>query len=198
VLSYGTVTLSGSGGQVDSLTIDSVELLGSAVAYLTSLTITAALVASAINANISYPRYKASSSGAVITIKALPGSGTTPNALVVACSVSGGTLAATPANMAGGVAPINGLTFEEVAAGVLTKSGIWSGTVLATGIAGYWRMTGSTADDGTADAAPWTKPRMQGTCGSSAADYIMGSTSLTISLPHVLETWVETLAEDEA
>jgi len=195
VLSYGQVTLSGTGGQVDSVTVNSVELLNSPIVYLTSLTVTAALVASAINRNITNPKYIASSSGAVATIKALPGTGISPNTWVVACTVSGGTLAKTVVAMSGGVAPVNGLTFDEVIVGVLEKIGVWSGVNSATGTASYFRMTSSVADNDLVDAAPWTKPRMQGTCGQNNADYIMGSTSMTIALPHVMETWIETLSE---
>jgi len=196
VLSYGTITLSGSEGQVDSITVNGVSLLSAVVVYSTDLATTAALVAANINANWTVPKYMASSSGAVVTITALPGTGTGPNTWVVVCTVSGGTLGQVTANMANGVAAINGLTFGGVSAGALQKTGIWSGVVLATGIAGYWRQTGSRNDDGLADTSPWTKVRMQGTCGTSGADYNMSTTSLTSAATHTMDTWIETLSED--
>jgi len=197
VLSFGTVTLSGSGGQVDQISVNSVNLLAAAVVYNTDLTTTAALVAAAINANWTFPiKYMASSSGAVITIKALPGSGTGPNGYVVVTTVSGGTLAKVDVNFSGGVAPVNGLTFGGVSNGAIEKTGVWSGVVLATGIAGYFRQTGSRVDDGLADASPWNKIRMQGTCGTSGADYNMQTTSLVLGATHTMETWIETLQED--
>lgn len=198
VLSAGTVTLSGANGQVDSITVNGVQILPYVVVFSTSLTVTAALVAAAINKNWTFPvKYMASSLGAVITIKTLPGSGTGANGYVVVTTVSGGTLAKADINLSGGVNPINGITFGDVADGVLAKTGTWSGTVLASGTAGYFVQTGSRADDGIADTAPWNKIRLMGTCGTGLGnDYNMETTTLVLGAPHEMGTWLETLHED--
>lgn len=192
VQSYGTVTLSGSEGQVDSLSVDGVDILGDAVAWDTDLATTAAAVVAQINkyVPVAGPEYIATSSGAVITITALPGTGTTPNTYVVATVVSGGTLAAADVNFAHGVANINGLTYGEISGGVLTKTGTWSGAVILAGTAGYFRLLGSENDDGTLST---TKRRVQGNCGISGADYKMTSVVLALADPITIITFNLTL-----
>lgn len=64
----GTVTIAGSAGSVNTITVGGVEILGGAVSYASSLTVTAAAVAAKINANQSNPKYFATSSAAVVTI----------------------------------------------------------------------------------------------------------------------------------
>lgn len=195
VLASGTVTLSGSAGSVTALTVNSVSVMTNTVTYTTDLTTTAALLATEINSTISSPRYMASSSGAVVTIKAMPGTGTGPNTYVVSTTAGGG-LSAVDVNLSGGVASINGLTFGNSVLGVLQDTGTWSGVILASGTAGYFRITGSRADAGGADAAPWVQIRMQGTCGTtSGADYNMGNTSMVVGRTHTIDSWVETLSE---
>ena len=190
VLSTGTVTLTGSGGQVDTLTVNSIEVMGEVVVYSSDLTTTAALVAAAINKNLSNPNYTASSSGAVITISALPNTVTQPNTYVVACTQSGGTLGDSATDMAGGVAAVNGLPFADVVAGALTKSGVWSGVNGNTGTAGYFRYESTVTDAGGSSALLM---RIQGTCGTSGADYNMSSTSLTSGATHTIDTFTLTL-----
>jgi hypothetical protein len=195
VLSSGTVTLSGSGGQVDSITVNSVELLSAAVVWDTDLATTAAAVAAEINAAWSNPKYMASSSGAVVTIQALPTTGTGPNGFVVVSTCSGGTLAGADVNLASGVAQVNGFTFGAPTAGAFSRRGVMSGVNLATGYAAYFRFTGSRVDAGGADASPWNLIRIQGTCGTSGADYNMDTTYLVLGATHTIDTWTETLAE---
>ena len=101
VLSVGTVTLSsGAAGSIDTLTVDGISIIDAAVAYNTSLTQTAADLAAAINQNVSSPDYTASSSGAVVTIKAKRGSGAAPNGFVVTGTAT--TLSLSYGNMASG------------------------------------------------------------------------------------------------
>lgn len=69
------------------------------------------------------------------------------------------------------------LTFAAAAAGVLAKSGTWedaSGTN-AGGTASYWRLVTS-ADTDALDTT--TYPRIQGTCGTSGTDMVLGSTTI--------------------
>lgn len=175
VLSSGTVTLTGgASGTVDTLTVNSVSLIAAAVSYNTDLTTTAVDLAAAINDLTYIHKYTATSSGAVVTIKALPGMGTTPNGYVVACGST--TITNTPANMASGVAVANGLDWGVSAAGVLGKgSGTWSGSAVATGTAGWFRFTGSIADAGGASTV---LIRMDGNIATSGSNLDMASTSI--------------------
>src|SRR5574340_759925 len=81
VQASGPVTLTGgAAGSVDTVTVNSVNILtNGAVPFNTSLTQTAADLAAAINLSESYPEYTATSSGAVVTIKAARGAGAAPN-----------------------------------------------------------------------------------------------------------------------
>jgi len=175
-LSTGTVTLTGgASGSVDTITVNSVDILGGAVPFNGTLTQTATDVATKINTTLSVPEYTASATGAVITISALPGTGTGPNTLVVACTST--TVTNSTANMSGGVASVNGLTFGMVASGVLAKSGTWSGTAVADGTPGWYRFVRATAD---AAGSSTTAIRIDGSISTSSADLnINPCTSIT-------------------
>ncbi len=193
VLATGTVTLTGgASGSVNTLTVDSVEVMGASVPFNTSLTQTAADVAAQINAYHSYAEYMASSSGAVVTITALPGSGTNPNGLVVASTVT--TITKTDANMAGGVAAVNGLKWGAPAAGVIAKlaTQTWSGLNSATGTAGWYRFYGSVADSGAADTN-LQYFREDGAIAASGSELTMASTALTVGIPTAIYSWTRTL-----
>lgn len=178
VLASGTVTLTGgAAGSVDTLTVNSVEIMGAAVPFNTSLTQTAADVAAQINAYHSYAEYIASSAGAVVTIKALPGTGTTPNGFVVASTVT--TITKTDANLSGGVAAVNGLRFGAPSGGSISKlaSQTWSGVNAASGTAGWYRQYGSVADAGAADT-DLVYIREDGAIATSGAELNLSSTAL--------------------
>lgn len=99
IAATGTVTLTGgAAGSVDRIKVNGINIMSSPVAYVTSLTVTAAAVVANINAVSS--AYSASSIGAVITITALT-TGTIPNGYTVAVATT--TLTATSTNMAGAV-----------------------------------------------------------------------------------------------
>lgn len=100
VLASATVTLGAAGGSIASVTVNGVVITSGAVAFNTDLTTTAAALAANINAFTSTPDYTATASGAIVTIKAKPGTGANPNGYVVSVSISGMT--ATVTNMAGG------------------------------------------------------------------------------------------------
>lgn len=178
VLSSGTVTLTGgASGSVNTLTVNGLEIMGAAVLFNGTLTQTAADVAAQINAYHSYAEYTATSSGAVITITALPGSGTAPNGFVVASTVT--TITKTDVNMAGGVAAVNGLKFGAPSAGSISKlaSQTWSGVNVASGTAGWYRQYGSVADSGAADTN-LVYIREDGAIATSGAELNMSSTAL--------------------
>ena len=194
VLATGTVTLAtGAAGSVDTVTVNSVNILtNGAVPFNTSLTQTAADVATAINLSESYPEYTATSSGAVVTITAARGSGTAPNGFVVSATLT--TITATYTNMAGGVAAVNGLSFGSAAAGVLAKKAgeAWSGVNAATGTAGWFRFVGAVADSGAADATE-SQIRMDGAIATSGSQLNMSSTSLSASATTTIDSFSLTL-----
>jgi hypothetical protein len=99
-LATGTITLTaGSSGQVNSITVNGIEVLGSVVAFVTDLPTTAAAIATQINAN--QRKFVASSLGAVITLTDLPTSGSMHNGYAVAFSATG--ITATTTALAGGI-----------------------------------------------------------------------------------------------
>lgn len=193
VLSSGTVTLNtGASGSVDTLTVNSVEIMGASVPFNTSLTQTAADVAAQINRYRSNVDYTATSSGAVVTILARPGTGTSPNGYTVASTVT--TITKTDANMAGGVAAVNGLRFDNSVTGVLSKlsTQTWSGVNAASGTAGWARQYGSVADSGGTDSAG-TTIRLDGAVATSGAEYNLNSTAFAKDATTTLPTWTLTV-----
>jgi len=193
VRSVGTVELTGGGsGSVDTVTVDGVDILGDAVAFNTSLALTAADVAAAINANLSTPEYSASASDVTITIEAMPATGTTPNTLVVAST--GTTITTTDGNMASGVASANGLKFGESVAGVLSKlaSQTWSGVAGNSGTAGWFRFVGAEDDAGALDSDA-EKMRLDGAIATSGAQLNMSSTAITSSATQTINSFALTL-----
>ena len=195
VRASGTVTLTGgASGSVDTLTVNSVNVLGAAVAYNASLTQTAADVAAQINSYLGNVEYVATSAGAVITITAMPGTGASPNGFVVASTAT--TITKTDVNLSGGVAAVNGLSFgyAGAVAGTVSKlaSQVWSGVNDNTGTAGWYRIYGSVADAGGADAT-LLAIREDGAIAVSGAELNMSSTSLTATATTTISSWDRTL-----
>jgi hypothetical protein len=192
VQATGTVTLTGgASGSVDTVTVGGYNLIDAAVAFNTSLTQTATDLAAAINNSKKYPDFTATSSGAVVTIKAPLGMGTVGNSLTVTAGLT--TITASYANTSGGVSPVNGLKYGTPVAGVLAKlsSQTWSGVNAASGTAGYFRQYGSVADAGGADATE-TVIREDGAIATSGSQLNMTSTSLTAAATTTLSAWSRT------
>lgn len=193
VLATGTVTLTGgAAGSIDALTVNSVSIIENAVPYNTSLSQTATDLATEINNSQSAPNYTASASGAVVTIRAMRGTGASANGFVVASTVT--TLTKTDANMASGVAAVNGLKFGQSTDGVLIKlaSQTWSGVAADTGTAGWFRFTGSVADSGVIDTAD-AQIRLDGSVSTSGAQINMSSTSITAAATQTIASFPLTL-----
>lgn len=79
-----------------------------------------------------------------------------------------------------------GLTFEATAVdGVVQKAiaEVWSGTNLATGVAGYYRHVAA----GDTAASSTTEARIQGTVGTSGADMNMTSVNLASGATQTLD-----------
>lgn len=192
VQATGTVTLSGSAGSVDDITVGGVSIIDAAVPFNTSLTQTASDLAAAINSSASNPEYVASSSGAVVTIVAKRGAGATANGLAVAGTLT--TLTATYAALSGGVTSANGLKFGAAAAGVLPKHAtqVWSGVAGASGTAGWFRFVGAVADSGAADATE-SQIRLDGAISTSGAQLNMSSTTVTSGATQTISSFPITL-----
>lgn len=101
VLAQGSVELlTGGSGSVDSILVNSVEILSAPVNFNTDLPTTASDVAANINAFSSSPNYDAVAVGSVITITAKPGTGSGPNGFTVVSTCT--TITKTDTNMSGG------------------------------------------------------------------------------------------------
>lgn len=195
VLAAGSITLTGgASGSVNTVTVDGVNIIPQgAVAFNTSLNQTASDLADAINAGLSSPEYTAVAVGAIVTITAKRGSGVSPNGFVVTATLT--TITASYVNMAGGVAPVNGLSFGSASAGSIAKNAAeaWTGVAVAGGTAGWFRYYGSVADTGIADSSESTI-RLDGSVATSGGQLTMSNTtvvagatqtgtSLTVTMP---------------
>lgn len=187
-ISTGSVTLTGgAAGSVNTVTVNSIDILDGAVPYNGSLNQTATDVAAKINTTLSVPEYSASATGAVITISAMPGTGTSPNTLVVACTST--TITTSKTDMASGVANVNGLTFGLSAAGVLAKSGTWSGVAVADGTPGWYRFCRSAAESAGSST---TAIRVDGTVSTSGADLNINPNSSITGVTLTIDTFTFT------
>jgi hypothetical protein len=193
VVATGSLTLTGgAGGSLNTLTVNGIDILGGAVPFDGTLGQTAIDIAAQINRFKSAPDYVASAAGDVVTISALPGSGATPNGFVVAATAT--TITETTANMAGGVAPVNGLLFDVVAAGVLPNLGTqtWSGVNVASGTAGWFRQYGSVADSHALDAVG-TAIRLDGAIATAGAEMNLNNTAFAAGATTTLQGWTATV-----
>lgn len=192
VLATGTMTLTGgASGSVNTVTLaigggTAFDILGTAVAYQTDLPTTAALVAAQINRNPCNHFVTASASGAVITLTGLTGMGTLPNGWVIAATLT--TITATYVAMGSvvaGVSAVNGLNYDMAIAGVISKltTETWSGSGLAAGTAGWFRIRGQ-GDAGSTSST--TAVRIDGSIGTSGADMNVASLNIAVSAPFLV------------
>lgn len=193
VSSVGSVELTGGGsGSVDTLTVNSLEIMGSATPFNTTLAQTAQDVVDKINNNPKNLLFKASkTASSTITITAKPGMGTFPNTWVVASTVT--TITKTDNNMAGGVNFVNGLLFGDSADGRLVKRSdqVWSGVAGATGTAGWFRLVGAVADAGSADSSE-VFHRLDGSIATSGANLNMSNTNIVSGATQTIDTFALT------
>lgn len=197
IRAQGTVTLAtGASGSVDTLTVNGVEIMGSATAFDTTLTVTATNIALKINRNPRNKAIVASASGAVITLTAQPGQGALPNGWVTASTVT--TITKTDVNIGtttSGVSAVNGLKMDyNAAAGVFTKdiTQTWSGTAGATGTAGWFRYESSVVDAGSLDSSA-VFMRMDGNIATSGSNLNMSSTTITSGALQTISTFSLTI-----
>lgn len=190
VLANTTITLAtGAAGSVNTVTVNGVNIIpDGAVPFNTSLAQTATDLAAAINNAFTDPMYTASASGAVVTIKAAPGTGALPNTFVVATTVT--TLTTTIGNsgtLANGVSAVNGLSFNAAAAGVLAKRSTesWQGTAVLGGTATWFRLKAAIVDGGAADAAG-AFCRVDGAVATAGQQMTMANTAITLGAVQTL------------
>jgi len=90
---------------------------------------------------------------------------------------------------------LGSLNLGPVDHGVIAKDTgqTWSGTAVATGTAGYWRLVTS-MDDAAADTAH-TQKRIQGNCGISGTEMTMVSTSIVDDVVYSINTFSLELPE---
>lgn len=183
------VLATGASGSVDTFTVNSIEIMGSATAFNTSLAQTATDIVTKINNNPKNMLFVASNGGtSTITLTAKPGLGTLPNGWVVAATAT--TITVTPTNVSGGVNSVNGLKFGDSAAGVLVKdpSQTWSGVAAATGTAGWFRLVSAVSDSGALDSAE-TFLRLDGNVATSGANLNLSSTSIATGATQTISTF---------
>jgi hypothetical protein len=189
---HGSMTLTGGGaGSVNTVTVNSINILGTAVDFITDLATTATAVALQINTNPQNQLFVASATGAVITITAVNGLGALPNTWVVSSTLT--TITATYTDMASGVTAVNGLRWATAAAGVISKTAdTWSGVGVANGTAGWFRFR-LASEPGT--AASTVFPRIDGTIATSGADMVIGALTVSISAPFIIPTGTITMPQ---
>ena len=110
VVSTGSFTVTGGAfvpgvDKINSVTVNGVDILGAVVDHTGNNATTATAVTAQINSYISSPNYTAVAVGAVVTISALAGTGSSPNSFVVNPNVAGGFTVGGVNNMANGAYP---------------------------------------------------------------------------------------------
>lgn len=185
-----TLTVTGGSGTLTALTVGTLPIIPdpSAVVWATSTTVTAALIADAINRN-GYA--EATSSGAVVTVNPRPGCGAAWNGLAIAAT----GITCTGSNFASGAAPVNSLILASPLAGVITKPAtqVWSFNGVATGTAGWGRFYSSDTNDSGAIISAALYPRLDGSCGVGSGDFQMSTLSIVSGLPVTLDTFQVTM-----
>ncbi len=182
----GTVTLTGgAAGSVNGITVNGVQIMSGAVAYATSLTVTATAVAANINAFSSTPEYTAIAVGAVITITSTTG-GAAVNGFVVTATLT--TITATYANMSGGVdgtAIAEGVTITGGTSGataVVTRVSLESGTWEGGDAAGRLIFASQTGN--------FTAEKLTAGATANLATIAGNSTAITLSANGRFKTYI--------
>lgn len=196
VLAQGSVTFSGSiGGTITAITVNSIEILGATITPVTDVTTTAALVVNQINNNTKNLLFVASNVAGKVFITAKPGLGTLANGWAVSTTCT--TITKADVNVGtetAGVLAVNGLKWGTSAAGVITKlsTQTWSGTGVATGVAGWFRFEAAVLDAGSLDSTE-SVMRMDGAIANSGAELNMGNTTITSGILRTLQDFSVTL-----
>lgn len=91
--------------------------------------------------------------------------------------------------LASGAVATAGLTFGTAATGSVPKSaGVWSGLVLASGVAGWFRLYGTAGTTGASS----TEVRVDGNVGVSGSDMVLANSSLVAGATVTVDTFTLT------
>lgn len=196
VQATGTITITGTSGTITSITLGGVEILGAVVTWATSNDNTASLIAAQINKFHGHKIVTASAATNVVTLKARLGYGASINNMDLVTTESGGDIAGADVDLGDavlGVSSVNGLNFDDVVSGLLAKrtGQTWSGTGLADGTAGWFRLRGPISDDDSADSAG-AFTRLDGNIAVSGADMNASTTTLASGATHTISTFSPT------
>ncbi|MBK7002102.1 MAG: hypothetical protein IPH35_19720 [Rhodoferax sp.] len=179
-----TITISGTTGSINTVNVGTTGPVNiiplGPVSYTTSPTATAEALRDAIIRN---GIYRATSSGAVVTVIAPPGTGSAHNGLALTTTTTDLT-ATSGGNMTGGVDAVNGLMFTAPSSGSISKSGVWSFNGVATGTAGWFRMKASALD---ANGVSTTLCRLDGSVATSGGDMSLANLSITSGTPTTID-----------
>jgi len=103
---------------------------------------------------------------------------------------SGVTGAVTVATQVQVASALNTLRFGPPALGVISKSGVWSGPVLITGVAGYFRLV--TNLDGADLDSNYSDARLQGDISTSGAEVNLSNINLVAGATQTIDTFALT------
>lgn len=185
-----TLTLAGASGSINVVTVGTFNIIPlGAVNFVTDLTVTAAALADAINRN---GIYTATSSGAVVTVKAPAGTGDAHNGLALAYTAT--TMTATSSgNITGGVDATAGLQWGVPSAGTVSKSGTWGFSGLVAGTAGWFRIKASALDTDAASSVSYLPVRLDGSIAVSGADMNLSNISIAVGAPTTIDSLTITM-----
>jgi len=146
VLATGSIDITGgsagAGNEVQTITVNGVDVLGGAVSWATSNEATATAVAAAITANTSAPDYNATAVGASVIISGVAGSGSTPNGFLIAGTVGGDVTVGNSVAMSGGIdAGSSNIVFNAEAVGAGYNDAVITIAAAASNKSGYVDIT---------------------------------------------------------
>lgn len=181
-----TLSVTGGSGTLTEVTVGTAPIVfdPGEVVWLTSTTVTAGLIADAINRS---GLAEATSAAHVVTVKPRQGAGAAWNGLALAAN----GIACTGSNFASGVASVNSLILGPPALGIIQKNAdAWSFAGIVAGTAGWFRFYScDTAEPGTLlTAAPWY-PRFDGSCGVGSGDAQLSTLSVTAGGPVTVDVF---------
>jgi len=184
-----TITIAGSAGSVNAVTIGGLNIIpGGAVPFRTDAETTASDLSKAINSN---GLFTATVSGAVVTVSPRPGAGATYNGVSFATTATTLTATVGAATLSGGTSAVNGIVFDEPAAGVIAKpaTDVWSFNGIADGTAGWFRFVGSVADAGSAIVTAPYLIRMDGSVATSGGDMNLSNLAVVVGSPNTIDSF---------
>jgi hypothetical protein len=187
----GSIELTGgAAGSINTVTVDSINILDTAVPFNASLAQTASDLADALNRSSLNTDFDAEASSATVTLTSRPCRAVRYNGITIAGSLT--TITATYTAPSGGVAATNGLWFESAASGILLKrtTQVATGVAIASGTAGWFRLKGVITDN---DADSTTLIRMDGSIATSGGNLTMSPTTMTIGATQTLPTFSPTI-----